>query len=301
MLELAKNNPERFLAEYAVDPALKLIAQKRNHYEAMVKAGERSEKEHEAFFDSLIGTVGLDPDGNPQNLPWLDEIRLRFRQSISPSFCQFTKIDDFLQSGGEIRLYVSIKQDSSLELLRRLSGILRSAPSIFAFKINIGQAERNENAVIYLSDQADNNEIRLILGMISEIGEDGRSSGKDAFLGFDFDTPFSRPLIEGRSLRTIGQLAYNPFMSRSGKVELIDGGRGQGASRTVNQLYSNLVQAIEYYNHDGGSSDDLARKIMEQIKISCHFADGRDDRQMELIDYCRLCLDRIDSLLDEAK
>ncbi|MFA5020461.1 MAG: hypothetical protein WC517_00120 [Patescibacteria group bacterium] len=295
MLALSESNPQEFLLKYGVEPALEMLEQGRYDYDTIVTKSQRTEEEDKIFIEKWKSVIGYDPDGNPGNLPWVGQIRDRYRQILSPGFCQFIDKDNFSEFGGEVRFYLSIKQDYLLDFLEQLAGAFEELPDLFAFKINISNQERNENAVLYLTEAATRSEIDKLLQVLSGLRVQIHDS-QEVFNGFDFQTPFSQPIVEESNRAIIGQLAFNPFASAKGKVKLSYDGREIGRARTVNQLFSKLVELVRYCRPTDSSPEETAQMIAAEAQVTCSFEDGSEEKILSLVQYCQLCLQKLSDI-----
>lgn len=300
MLELVKQKPQEFLMEYAINPARKLIGQQRTNYDSIIgKRAQRSETAYEEFYQKWQETIGWDPSANPQKLAWLGKFRTNFNQLVSPGFCQFIRNQGLRLDEGETRLYLSISQEYLLNLTESLAEHQVKMPNLMAFKINLSDIERNENAVLYFSDQATKMEIDEVLTLLTDL-ESQLQARDGIFDGFDFVTPFSRSIIDPRTEMTIGQVARNPFPSSQGRVKLRDKNDGYeiGEAHTVNQLFARIVEMIKYGNFN--ADDEIAAaELLSRAEVVCQFAKNGPKETMDLIDYCRLCLDQLSKILED--
>lgn len=302
MLSTVEKDPKEFLLEYGIRPALDLISQDRWYYDLIIGKSVRKPAEAEAFLDNFRQTIGYDPTDNPHKLEWLDRLRERYQQVLSPSFCFFGKKNDYPKSGGEVRLYLSVKQDRLLESIEKISGILDEIEGMYAFKINISDLERNDNLVIYLTEQTNQAEIGKLLEAVSGLSEDS----SEVFNEFDFNTPLSRPITADDSSAVVGQLAYNPFVSNRGKAFMY----GESAY-TPNQLFGRFVQGVKAQHsilnipaviiNPEKHSEKIKQltDVILQEKVQVQSEKYGEKEEYDFVEYCRKCLQKLSEILEE--
>jgi hypothetical protein len=290
---LLENNPEEYLKRYLVLPTLELLKQGKKGYDDLVKIGNRTPEQ----------MTKLENDFNSFGISEAMEKAYDLGAGKNNHWYHYINKNREPKAKREIRLYLSVKSDQIILLVKNLAENLINHPCLREIKINIDWVERLDNLVIYFSENAKTNDIQAVIKALEETKTPDVSID-DLFNTWDIPTIFGEKISvkdnQGKD-KTIGSIIFNPIRSSSELVRVngnYSHGGGIGTHEvTPNSLLSTIQSEIMDLAKIHNLNYDKIIKDLMQIKLEIKNNRPEDAGEKSLIDYLKMCKQEIDKIL----